>query len=262
MGLAKFGKEWTGKEHAARRMGGVNFEGPRELEDSSIWPDEGAVIPVPSRPQRWRVITTAGLCYTQTQEEANEVWRNERPKLEEMWRDEKAARERFEEAVLELRHALNGGALQAWVHRLKIGDTIEIPAHIWGREDAGSVFELGGYRPTWHNPNIIAFFRTNEFGAFVEEKGRVVLGEDDVEAFLKSKTKKATSTSFVRAEKECADWILELASESGERKTKEELWIEVQDRWPERLSRRGFDRAWGSAAAPDWRKRGRPKTSQ
>ncbi len=63
-----------------------------------------------------------------------------------------------------------------------------------------------------------------------------------------------------KAQRECARWITELASQGHMPGNKESLWEEANKKWGGRLSRRGFDRAWASAAPEDWKRSGRKST--
>ena len=253
-GLAAFPEEWDGSEIRARRLTYAAPEPPRQLEDRIIY-CEGRIGRLPTG---WRVTTTSGEVVVRTEEDASAVWRRERPKLREMWREERNARERFYTVVSKLRVDLYDGNLRAWAHRPKVGDTLEIPAHVWGRDDIEIVFELGNNPRSWRNPNIISFSPEVSQGlSFVE--GRVLLLATDVEAYAGQLggAEDSPGRPTIRAEQECRRWITELASQGYKPENKEALWRKAGGKWVGRLSRRGFDRAWASAAPDTWKLPGR-----
>lgn len=175
-GEGRFSNTWTGLELAARHLGQIKFG-----------PDRGAVTYIPrrrGRGPRWRVTTTLGERYVETEGEAQALWTEEKPELLRMFRNEKEARARLDQSILAVRQALNSGALKSDAHRLEIGDTVPIPHHVWGREDIPGVFELGGYMPSWNNPNIIEFFHTYENGVALNVKGRALISSSDFMSWL------------------------------------------------------------------------------
>ena len=70
------------------------------------------------------------------------------------------------------------------------------------------------------------------------------------------------------AETACSRWLMDLMRSSPKEKpqAKVEYWKQAQNRWPETLGKRGFDRAWGAAAKKTkgctWSASGRLKSSQ
>jgi len=69
------------------------------------------------------------------------------------------------------------------------------------------------------------------------------------------------------AETACVTWLSRMMRSSPTKRlqTKGEVWPQAQAKWPGKLARRGFDRAWGRAArlakAPAWSAGGRPPKS-
>jgi len=188
VGNSMFGERWTGEELKARSVDHLAFmesgqeEGPAQI----LCPDGVDLIPgTLRRGLRWRVITRKGTVAVDTEEEAQSLWRREKPKLIEMWRREIAARRRFDQVVQRLRSDLNAEVLSSWAHRPKIGDTWEIPAHVWARDDIPSVFELGDNPVAWHNPNVIEFPAPSNLQRYaLILKGRVSLRQSDVQRHL------------------------------------------------------------------------------
>lgn len=177
VGSATFGDEWTGQELKAREL---PFS-----QEKIISPVEAGVRHYPSPPpsrgdDSWRVFTTQGDQFIKSKEAAFELWESEKPQLLEMWQKEDAAWGRHDVIVRKLRTDLNAGTLNAWAHQPDTGKLIEIPTHVWARDDISSVFELGNDRTKWQNPNIISF---NDC-VIKSVTGRVLLKQSDVEDYV------------------------------------------------------------------------------
>jgi len=76
-----------------------------------------------------------------------------------------------------------------------------------------------------------------------------------------------SSVSTVASESACRDWLIDAMRKSlTERQgTRDDWWAKAKLRWPLKLSKRGFDRAWSEAiresGAVSWGKAGAPKKS-
>ena len=67
--------------------------------------------------------------------------------------------------------------------------------------------------------------------------------------------------SSIRAETACREWLIGKAAAGKKTKSKDALFEEARSLLPT-LTRRAFDRAWAQATPPQWRLRGRPKSSR
>ena len=190
MGRADFGNDWTGEELKARQYAS------RIPEPHIVFlPDEDGVRRVPGTlPERWQVQTADGRrVIFRSEQEARERWREERPKLLEMWRAEHAARKRFDAVVSRIRTELYGGNLHAFAHRQRVGDLVEIPAYVWGRNQIRAVFELGDIDSKWRHPNVITFSaEIGGYGSHVSVEGTALISEQELQALLGEKSEQAS----------------------------------------------------------------------
>ena len=194
IGREVFGPEWSGQELKARQLSTVHSPPPQQTEDPGPFQDPSPSPIYPAgidrisssspAPGGWRVITAKGNRYLDSEDKAVALWKQEQPKLLEMWREEKAARARHVAIVRKLRTDLNAGTLHAWAHRTKAGDLTEIPLHIWGRDGITSVFELGNDRQKWLNPNMIEFCLPTVSYDSIRVEGRVLLKRSEVERYI------------------------------------------------------------------------------
>lgn len=89
------------------------------------------------------------------------------------------------------------------------------------------------------------------------EQRKVLVGTDSTEV-----------TTKALALKECTTWLVGIMrlSPNKRSRTKSDLWAEAHIKWGGRLSERGFNKAFASAAetagAENWQQAGRPKTPQ
>ncbi len=67
------------------------------------------------------------------------------------------------------------------------------------------------------------------------------------------------SRGTIAAERECAEWIAELASGGYRPAKKEAVRQKATAKWGQKLSHRSFERAWASAAPGEWRKPGKKR---
>lgn len=253
VGRAKFEGEWSGQELKARPLPPL----PSEIEETLRKASRYGIrrlppkLPPRARPSKWEVITTQGHRYTDTEEAASALWDEERPKLLEMWKTEHSARLRYESTVCQIRTDLYDGVLPAWAHRRTVGDLVEIPSHIWGREGIEAVFESEG-TVNRANLNMISFNAAIGPGAtfqagsiLVPVEGRVLLQKSDIETYLKKRlfSSEKLSPGTIGAERQCRQWIRKLASQERMPENKKALWGEAENLFGSRLSRRAFDRA-------------------
>ena len=272
IGKATLGEEWTGEELKARSLTHAILQESSHLEQTSfsLTPDgmvimelvDGRPSPVPDR---WTVITTQGDRLVSSEEEAQALWKQEKPKLRDMWDREIAARRRHNTIARKLRTDLNAGTLQAWAHRTKVGDFFQIPPYVWSRDGIESVFALENNPISWRNPNIIKFSAAvGGHGSPVMVEGRVLLSGSDVQTYVKQLDHEADASSAgtITAERECAQWIAELASGGYRPANKEAVRQKAIDKWGQRLSDRSFERAWASDAPGEWRKPGKKRKSR
>ena len=150
LGHARFGKEWSGEELKARPIGRILPEPPSELEEK-IWEShEGCVETYPEStrfPSRWKVITKRGGRFVESEEAASALWKEERPKLLEMWKAEHSARTRFDYIVRSLRTDLYSGPLQAWAQRQYLLPQAEAAKRSHLQVDPGQAFLKTVSRP-------------------------------------------------------------------------------------------------------------------
>lgn len=191
VGRATFGEEWTGEELKARRLSTFHSPPPQQTEDPGPFQDPSPSTIYLAGIQRisarggWSVITAKGTRDLDSEDKAVALWKQEEPKLLEMWREEEAARGRHDAIVPKLRTVLNAGTLHAWAHTTKSGYLTEIPLHMWGRDDITSVFELGNDRQKWLNPNMIEFYQeTVSYDEPIRVEGRVLLKRSEVERYI------------------------------------------------------------------------------
>ena len=190
VGKATMGEEWTGEELKARSLTNVILEESSHLENTSPWVPPGGIVFVgvgrhlsPIR-ERWKVITTRGNRFVNSEEEARALWNQEEPNLRDMWDREDAARQRHTTIARKLQRSLNAAVLPSWAHRPDVGDRKEIPTDVWGRDNIPSVFELGDSFRAWRAPNFIKFMDVDANGLTVSVEGRVVLLQSDVERYI------------------------------------------------------------------------------
>ena len=135
VGRARFNDEWSGGELEARPIGTALPQLPSEIEEIVWKTSQYGIRRLPTSrlgSGGWRVITTRGDRIVKSEELASELWKEERPKLLELWKAEHSARTRYEETVHQLRTDLYDSTLKAWAHRKNVGDLIETPSHVWG----------------------------------------------------------------------------------------------------------------------------------
>lgn len=157
--------EWTGQEQRARDVRYSYLADPSQ-------DDRGG----------WRVMTTRGYELAGSEEQANELWAIEQPRLESLRASEIAARTRRYEIAYSLRKALNGGWLQSWLFETKLGKLAEIPTHFWASEDALFAFDTGNEQPVRTRPNTIRLNLGHLYTDVVWE-GSVVLKSAEVRDF-------------------------------------------------------------------------------
>jgi len=185
MGRADFGNDWTGEELKARQYASRIPE-PHIM----FLPDEDGVRRNPGvgvhGDDFWFVQTSDGRrVVIPSEQEARARWREERPKLFEMWLAEHAARKRFDVAVSKIRTELYDGSLHAFALRQQVGDLVNIPAHVWGRSEIKSVFELGDIDSNWRHPNVISFSaEIGTYGNQVSVEGLTLISERELQALL------------------------------------------------------------------------------
>ena len=187
VGKATFGEEWTGEELKARRVTDTDLEESSRQDGAPrvLWPAGIEAFPASVGPTRWRVVTTRGNLMVDSKQEARSLWNREKPKLIDMWWRELAARRRYGQIVRKLRGDLNAAILHSWAHQTKVGDLLEIPPHVWARDDIPSVFELGNDVNKWRNPNIIKFNAPlGDYGSPVSVEGRAILRQSDIERYV------------------------------------------------------------------------------
>lgn len=190
IGRAEFGSDWTGMELKARQIASTMPE-----PNIKFLPDEDGVRRVPdTRIDGWFVQTADGRrVVIRSEQEAHERWREERPKLLEMWRAEYAARKRFDAVVSRVRTELHGGNLHAIALRKRDGTSVKIPAHVWARGDIATVFELGDLDSKWRNPNVINFSaEIGTYGSPVSVEGTALISERELQALLGEKPEHAS----------------------------------------------------------------------
>jgi hypothetical protein len=263
LGRATFGQEWTGNELKARPSGGASVEPPSDRPDGIIIEARAGINRLPpARPRSpWSVWTTQGVRQVDTEERAMATWQEERPKLLAMWRAEHGARQRHDEIVSKLRTDLYAGAVRAWVQRGNVGDLIEVPSSVWGRDGIESVFELGNHPGHWRNPNILAFVsRTGANNIAMTVKGRVMLSATDIDAYINRQItiSGGSGSGTLAAETKCEQWI-RLRPEDNPPANKNALWEEAAEKFGIQLSKRSFLRAWDNAAPETWRRAGAKK---
>ena len=271
IGKATLGEEWTGEELKARSLTHAILQESSHLEHTSTsLTHDGMVVMVEVDgqlgpvPERWTVITTRGDRLFNSEKEAQALWKQEKPKLRDMWHRETAARQRHNTIARKLRSDLNAGTLQAWAHRTKVGDLFQIPPYVWSRDGIESVFALENNPISWRNPNIIEFSAAvGGHGSPVMVEGRVLLSGSDVQTYVKQLDHgaNASGAGTSAAERECAQWIAELVSGGYRPANKEAVRQKATDKWGQRLSHRSFERAWASAAPGEWRKPGKRRKS-
>jgi hypothetical protein len=266
MGKVTLGEEWTGEELNARSLTNAILQESSHLENTTPWVPPGGIVYAgvdlsPIR-ERWKVITTRGDLFVSSEEEAQALWNQEKPKLLDMWHREITARRRHNTIARKVRTDLNAGTLQAWAHRTKVGDLVQIPPYVWSRDGIESVFALENNPITWRNPNIIKFSAAvGGHGGPVMVEGRVLLSGSDVQTYVIQMDHEANASGAgtSAAEHECARWIAELASGGYRPANREAVRQKATDKWGQRLSDRSFERAWASAAPGEWRKPGRKR---
>jgi hypothetical protein len=196
MGHAEFGSDWTGEELKARRYASRIPE-----PHIQFLPDEDGVKQNPGVGvhglDAWFVQTADGrrVVY-RLEQEARERWREERPKLFDMWLAEHAARKRFDAVVSRIRTELFGGNLHAFAHRQRVGDLVEIPAYVWGRSQIRAVFELGDIDSKWRHPNVISFSaEIGTYGSHVSVEGPTLFSQQELQALLGKRPEHASEIS-------------------------------------------------------------------
>ena len=193
MGRADSGCDWTGEELRARQYTSTKPE-PHIM----FLPDEDGVRRNPGvgvhGEDAWFVQTADGRrVVIRSEQEARARWREERPKLFELWLAEYAARKRFDGVVSKIRTELYDGNLHAFVLRQQVGDLVEIPAHVWGRSEIRSVFELGDSNSKWLHPNVIKYSaEIGAHGSHVYVEGSTLISEQELQDFLGVRPEHAT----------------------------------------------------------------------
>ena len=244
VGKATLGEEWTGEELKARRFTDTDLEesSRRDGGPNVLWPD--GIQALPARPMRWRVVTIRGNLIVDSEEKAHSLWTREKPKLIDMWRRELAARRRHNQIVRQLRGDLNAAIILSWAHRTNVGDLIEIPTHVWARDDIPSVFELGDDVNKWRMPNIIAFSTLlGSHGSPLSVKGRVILRQSDIDSYISPPQETAPTPQEIDERPEYTPPYVafmlraarEIGLEPGTRIPKETIESWLRENWPSEL---------------------------
>jgi hypothetical protein len=135
------------------------------------------------------------------------------------------------EIIHSLRQALFQEKLAASILTVK-GHLIPVPSHVWASVDAPRIFDTGQAEFT-----LQCGFEPYCF------KGRVLLGEYELNQWMHARVSKDSST--IGAEQRCRRWLVELMKRGPQIKPKRQYEEEAKTQFG--VGRRAFARAWENA---------------
>jgi hypothetical protein len=192
-GQRDYPSTWTGNELLSRQKIETPV-GPQRHEFSAEYPPVGSGGKTLPARTVWLVETRFGMSSYASPERADEMWQNEKDKVQRLYEDEVAARTRFSAMVLKIRGKLATAEWKSFVLNRKSGQEYEIPSTFWRSDAAAFAFELEDDIAKWRNPNATTVaLPVGTYGQTWELRGNIVLPLDQIPAERPQKEYRVTS---------------------------------------------------------------------
>lgn len=126
----------------------------------------------------------------------------------------------------------------------------------WTEDEGGAIEgeDISYWGVTVDHADLLNCFPSGDQRGPGREVDKVLRGVIDV---AQSSAPERNAGALASVETQCRKWIAELAAQGVTPRSREDLFSQALSKFPQGLTRRGFDRCWDNAAPESWKRAGR-----